>query len=118
MQTNKKHLVLIKKYLKWIILFLIIVNYKEIPIYHDLLVNSTIKVYCEEKDTIISEKYHEKHIPCNNFLDCTKKSITKYCKPDAWSMGTKCDYSCSVRAVCVDGFCRTNSYMGSAFFLW
>lgn len=113
------HLKKIKKNLKWILLFLfilIILNYKHIPGYHGFLLENSYKVHCA-KNNMAPEDDSKDYIPCNTFLDCRKSNITEYCDPDEWSMGTKCDYNCNVRAFCLNGHCRSNSYMGTPF-LW
>ncbi|MCD4704503.1 hypothetical protein K8R66_00320 [bacterium] len=94
---------LTKKYLKWIlliILLLVIVGYT----YYDYLLKNSYQIHCDIK---------KKYIPCNNFSDCTQEKITEFCKSEGWSMGTKCDSHCNAKTFCLNNYCRSNSYMNT-----
>ena len=95
-----------------IFLGVIIINYKQIPGYKWYLIKNSYKVHCENSFKVDQKKY----IPCSTFLDCKKEKITKLCLPNGWTMWTRCDYECDIRAFCLDGYCRSNSYKGAMFF--
>ena len=107
----------IKKNPKWIfllVLLIIILNYKEIPGYHQYLINESYQVTCTNKSV---KGDFLGYIPCKTFLDCTREKMENFCSPNHWEAGTKCDYECSIKFFCLDGYCRSNSYMNTKF-LW
>lgn len=89
------------------ILVITVVNYKQIPGYHGYLKSNSLLVECKgdvEKKEII---------PCKNYFDCTREAISEYCPSGKYSLGTRCDYMCSIKTFCLDGYCRTDSYIGA-----
>ena len=114
----KKSSKFIKKNLKWILLLLlliIILNYKKIPGYHQYLMNESYQVTCTDKR--VNGNFLN-HVPCKTLLNCTRKKMEEFCSPNRWEAGTKCDYNCSIRFFCLEGYCRSNSYMNTIFLWW
>jgi|GEM_PF-2078055 hypothetical protein len=92
-----------KKYLKWILLIIllfILVGYG----YYNYLSKNSYQINCE---------LNKKYIPCDTYLDCTSERITEFCKPNEWSMGTRCDSHCNAKTFCLNNYCRSNSYMNT-----
>ncbi|MFH1326373.1 MAG: hypothetical protein ABIH48_02805 [Candidatus Falkowbacteria bacterium] len=85
------------------IILILVINYKQIPLYNDYLRDNSIKVECNTQG--------EKTIPCNSYFDCRREKLKDYCGALDYTLGTRCDYECSIKTFCLDGYCRTSSYM-------
>jgi len=89
------------------IILVMVINYKRIPVYNDYLRDNSIKVECSTQDVKTMS------IPCNSYFDCRREKLADYCGSSGYSLGTRCDYECSIKTFCLDGFCRTSSYMNT-----
>lgn len=93
-----------------IVFIFLLINYKQIPVYHNYLIANSLNAECKNTETENKEK---SLIPCNSYFDCRREKLSDYCGSSGYTLGTRCDYECSVKTFCLDGYCRTNSYMGT-----